>query len=735
MEVIFNQLPYVEQRFSELLSSFLIGVVSIFVATLVFLGWRNAIITSVTLPLAGFLVLSTLMLLGIPLHQMSISGLVISMGLLIDNAIVVTDEVERKLKAGSNLTEVILETARFLAIPLCAATLTTVFSFAPIALMPGATGEFVGTIAVSTIIAVVFSLGLSLTVVPALAHMLLKRYVTKPNRVINPFRLPEKLFRWVLSCLVRMPRFGLALTLIIPVAFFAMATSLELQFFPPAERDQFQIQLELASNASMSETESLASEIRRVALEDPRIEQVHWFIGESAPAFYYNIVPDKSNLPNYAQALVKCRSREEAPAAIQHLQNMVLRRFPQAHCVVRPLEQGPPFSAPIEILVLGKEIQVLQRLGEEIRLVLSKTPLITHTRSEMQESVPKIVLNIDDQAAYLAGYDPSSIAQTLNDTLNGSTGGSIQEGTEEIPIRVRLSQDKRRDLNEVVSLHLKEQIGSAKLAHQGIPVSAITQTQLAQFSGGILRKNGQRCNEIHAFISAGALPSTVLKDFRARLAESGFQLPDGYSIRFEGAAGEQETALGNLLTYAVLCGTALFTTLVLSINSFRLAILLVLAAFLSVSFSMASLYLAGLPLGFMAIVGIVGMLGVVANDSLIVLASIQADESARRGSTSRIVDVVTDNARHVILTTVSTLAGFLPLYLAGGAFWPPVAICVSFGVLGASYLALFFIPCGYLVLNRFPFPKVKWSYAQEFLYALDYAASPSLSTHPIVHRV
>lgn len=713
LDVIFNQLPYVELRFRQLFANFLLGGTAVFLATLIFLGWRSAVITSVTMPMTCLLVLAMLMHLGIPLHQMSVSGLVIAMGLLIDNAIVVIDKIERKLQHGKELKKAILESCRFLVAPLVGSTLTTVFSFAPIALMPGATGEFVGTIAVSTILAVVISVGFSLTIVPAMAMLLLKKHKPKNNTLINPFHIPEKVLRGILRILLRFPRLGLAMTLIAPVLGFSLAPKLEDQFFPPADRDQFQIQLELAANASIAETETLAKEIRQAALEDPRIKDVHWFLGESAPAFYYNIVPDKSNLANFAQALVQCRSNEDARAAIACLQDVVANRHPQAHCVVRQLEQGPPFSAPIEVLILGDNLQKLKQLGEQVRLVLSQTPQVTHTKSEMQEVIPKAIIEVNDQAAFLAGYDPDSIARMLSFSLDGSTGGTIQEGTEEIPIRVRMPRPSRGNLTEVLSLNLPERLISNNPSHQGIPLSAISKVRLSQFPGGILRENGKRCNEIHAFIPAGTLPATVLKDFKRRLKQSGFQLPDGYELKYKGAAGEQENAVGNLMAFVIILGSATLATLVLATNSFRLTFLVCLIAVASVGFSIGALWLVGLPFGFMAILGTVAMKGVAINDALCILAALREDERTQRGSINRITEIVIQNSRHVFLTSVSTLSGFLPLYLAGGEFWPPLAICIASGVMGATFLALFMVPCGFLALYRFPFPMSQNAYANK----------------------
>ncbi len=240
----------------------------------------------------------------------------------------------------------------------------------------------------------------------------------------------------------------------------------------------------------------------------------------------------------------------------------------------------------------------------------------------------------------------------LNFTLDGSTGGTVQEGTEEIPVRVRLPRQNREDLSEVLSLNLQERLTSTGMSHRGIPVSAISDVRLSQYSGGILRENGKRCNEIHAFIPAGTLPATVLKDFKSRLQASGFRLPEGYELKYKGASGEQETAVGNLLAYAVILGTAFVATLILSTNSFRLAFLVCLIALTSVGFSLIALWLSELPLGFMAIIGIIGMKGVAVNDALCVLAAIQANERARLGSLRHIIEVVVDNSRHVVLTTV-----------------------------------------------------------------------------------
>ncbi len=171
-------------------------------------------------------------------------------------------------------------------------------------------------------------------------------------------------------------------------------------------------------------------------------------------------------------------------------------------------------------------------------------------------------------------------------------------------------------------------------------------------------------------------------------------------MRYLGASGEQEQALGNLVVYGSVLGTALVATLVLSLNSFRLAGLVFFLSLVSVGFSILSLSLLNLPFGFMAILGIVGMMGVVVNDSILIITAIRRDEKACAGDVSALIQVMFENSRHVLVTSITTVAGFLPLYLSGGEFWPPTAVTVSAGVAGSTFLAMFFIPCGYLVLSR-----------------------------------
>lgn len=700
LEIIFDQNPYVEARLTELQTNFLFGLASVFLCTILWIDLRSGLLIGLILPLTCLMILPIMLLLGIPLHQMSLSGLVLSMGLLVDNAIVVVDHIEHRVSKGISIQTAVRETPRFVAVSLLGATLTTVFSFAPIALMPGATGEFVGSIAVVAIITVACSLFLSLTIIPPIAQRWIRPRNHSHNRLTNPFRLSEKIYKGILALLLKFPVGGAIVTASIACLGFGGFFTLKDQFFPPAERDQFQVELELPSSSSLSETKRIAEDIRAIALADPDIKEVHWFLGTSAPTFYYNAITVRSSQPNYGQAMVVCHSAKEARAAMLRLQDEVNRKFPLAHCAVRQLEQGPPFSAPIELRLSGPDVERLREIGSELRYVLSQTPGVTHTRSEIDEVSAKGVVSIDPMTARLAGQNLTSIAAKLNSSLDGEIGGTILEGTEEIPVRVRFTSSNRGDLNQIMSMEIDGTLSSERALGYRPTLDTISQVSLSLDASAITRVNKQRCNEIHAFIPAGELPATVLTEFKRQLKESDFQLPEGYSLKYLGASGEQQQALGNLVVYGSVLATALVATLVISLNSFRLASLVGMLSMLSVGFSLLALTLLRIPFGFMAILGIVGMMGVVVNDSILIISAIRRDAKACTGDVSSLIQVMFENSRHVIVTSITTVAGFLPLYLSGGDFWPPTAVCVAAGVVGSTFLALFFLPCVYVILSR-----------------------------------
>jgi multidrug efflux pump subunit AcrB len=304
-----------------------------------------------------------------------------------------------------------------------------------------------------------------------------------------------------------------------------------------------------------------------------------------------------------------------------------------------------------------------------------------------------------------SGLDHATIAQQLDNTLEGAVGGSLLEATEELPIRVRLANTGRGDLVQIASLDLLPATTTVGGQRKFIPVSALAAVDLVPQRAVIARRSGRRENVVRGYTTAGVLPGKVLADYRQQLEAGGLDLPAGYEIEFGGEFAERNEAIGKLSASLGVLMVVMAATLVLSFGSFRLAGIIAVVAAMSGGLGFGSLWLFGYPFGFMAIVGTMGLIGVAINDSIVVLAALREDDLARGGNRKAIRDVVVRSSRHVFATTFKTIAGFLPLILGGGGFWPPLAITIAGGVVGATLLALVFVPSTYLLVTR----GLEWS--------------------------
>lgn len=711
LKTIFEQNQYVETRLTTLLGNLLLGASAVVLVVWFMMGWRSAVVVGTALPLASLMVLAGMRALGLPMHQMSITGLIIALGLLIDNAIVMVDEVRERIADGKSPREAVGKSVRHLAVPLLGSTITTALSFAPIALMPGPAGEFVGSIAISVILAVTSSLMLAMTVTPALMALLDQRehdHAGGKNPKMHWWTdgfshaaLTER-YRSTLSVVFHRPLLGIAIGVTLPIAGFVAATTLTEQFFPPADRDQFQIQLTLPSQASIGYTTEVAQAAREKLMAHADVTDVEWFIGESAPPFYYNMLANRSGTPQYAQALVQVKSADQVRDLIHEMQAELTNAFPAAQFLVRQLEQGPPFDAPVELRLYGPDLSVLRTLGNDLRGVLAETPDVVHSSASLAEALPKLAIQVDEEQARLAGLDHTSVAQQMDAALEGATGGSVLEATEELPVRVRISNQRRGDLSEIAALDLLSTTTAASASsgsgRQLVPLASFSAVELQPEVSVIPHFKTVRMNEVKAYITAGVLPAEVLANFQTRLAASDFEMPAGYSYEIGGEASKRDDAIGNLLSSVGVLMVLMVATLVLSFSSFRMAGLIGAVAVLSVGLSLGALALFGYPFGFMGIVGTMGLIGVAINDSIVVLAALREDPLAREGDPAAVRDVVVRSTRHVLSTTLTTIAGFLPLLLGGGGFWPPLATSIAGGVSGATILALYFVPAGFVLL-------------------------------------
>ncbi|HEY7776003.1 MAG TPA: efflux RND transporter permease subunit, partial [Kineobactrum sp.] len=439
IEISYDQSVYTVERLQGVSANLAVGVVLVILVLLFTMGWRAALVVAFILPLCSLFSIAVLYQLGVAIHQMSVTGLVVALGLLVDGSIVMTDEVRKRLvDHGDSAMSAITGAVERLRIPLLSSAATTVLAFMPMVILPGPSGDFMGSIAIAVVVMLVGSLLLALIVTPVLAAWLLPKGLGGEHHWwktgIAGGRSGAVLAR-SLDWSLRNPGSSIALALVLPVTGFLSFPTLTAQFFPGTDRDQMYLQVKLPDGRSMQDTATLVEQLDARLREDPLIRRVDWTMGESAPAFYYNMFRSRERMPSWAEALVLTHNARETDDLIRRLQREVDAAYPQARIIVRGIDQGPPVSAPLEIEIYGDNLDVLRDLGEAFRLRMERLPDVTHTNTSLVAGAPKLIFNADRTLLQRSGLQARDVAAALDAALRGVTGGELLEGTQRLPVR------------------------------------------------------------------------------------------------------------------------------------------------------------------------------------------------------------------------------------------------------------------------------------------------------------
>lgn len=706
-QVVFEQNEYTSARLADLSGNLLLGCVLVVIVVFCFMGIRSALIVGLALPLSSAITVFSLGFFGEQIHQMSIFGIIIAIGLLIDNAIVVTDEIQTNLqKPNTSRKQALFNSVNHLFNPLFASTLTTILGFMPIFLLNGNVGDFIGSIAISVVMALIASLFISMTVIAGLAARYLPRNKTGKELQhqdktwwLDGVQLPSlsAQYKDYLTWVVKRPAMSILFVVALSITGFGLAGTLGNVFFPSADRDQFQIYLWTPAGSHIHYTEEVVKKADDVIRQYPEVKQTSWLVGASAPSVYYNQVMSRDNTPNFANASITTHSASEASSLISKLINELESKIPEGQFIVRKFAQGPPVPAPIGFDIVGPDLQTLIELGQQVRLAMSQTPGVSHSTASIDVGSPELNLDVTRQTAAVSQLGLNQIADQLNSQLEGQTGGSILEGTEEMPVRVMVERAKLNSNEQLAMTPITSPTGQ----YTWVDTSSLGDLELRSSVSSITRLNGERVNKIQGFLLTGATAIDVSKQIQQKLTESGFSLPVGYRLKLAGDADEQGKAIGQLSTYLPVLLVFMITTLVLSFNSLRYAMVIGLVAILAIGYGMLSLWLSGLPIGFNPLLGSAGLIGVVINGSIIVIAAINQNPMAKAGDVEQIVAETMGCSRHILSTSITTVGGFIPLLVfSEGTFWPPLAVVLAGGVAFSVLLSLVFTPAIMGVLGR-----------------------------------
>ncbi|KZX82829.1 hypothetical protein A3715_05955 [Oleiphilus sp. HI0009] len=695
LDEVFEQASYTKDRLQSLGQNLMAGMIAVLLVVWLFMGWRSGLIVACSLPLAAACVLFALNVLNLQVQQMSMFGMIVAIGLLIDNAIVMTDEVSTRIKQGFASSEAIRQAFDHLFMPLLASTLTTILAFMPILLIEGNAGDFIGTISVSVILALIASFCLSMTVIPAICA-LLENKLAKPNesrwwQVGVSSKEKSEGYQRFLAHSLRKPWLAVVTALGLSIFGVLSVGSLPKVFFPTADRDMFELRVWFESNTSVPAADALVQEIDALIRNKAEVKQTVWSIGDSVPAFYYNQLMNNRNQNYYAEVVVTAEDVEASSSLIDELQVELSESFTQVQIVAKPFSQGPPVEAPIEFRVFGPETDVLRTLGEELRAIISQQSGVLHTQASVKPGAPKIEFDANETALGEMGLQLDSVAAQLQAAYEGVQAGSMLEDITQLPVTVSYENSQRASIEQLRAFPIVQPDG------RWVPASAFGEFNLTPDAASITRRNGERVNIIHGYLSQHVTPIDITNAVVERLESGGWVLPEGYRWSVGGDAEESKRANASLAANLPVLVLLMVTCLVLAFRSFRLATIIGMVALLAAGFGFLSLWISGYALGFNPLIGITGLIGVAINGSIVVIAAMEANEKAKAGDHQEIINAVMSCTRHILSTTLTTIAGFIPLILlVGGQFWPPLAVVIAGGIGFSIILSLWFTPSIYV---------------------------------------
>ena len=692
---IADQPHIVDESVSEFVKSFGEALAIVLVVGFLSLGWRTGIVVALSVPLVLAIVLLVMYGAGLDLHRITLGALIIALGLLVDDAIIAIEMMVVKMEQGWDRVRAATYAWTSTAFPMLTGTLVTAAGFLPVGFAKSSSGEYAGGIfwvvglalIASWIVAVVFTPYLGLKLLPDFAkHGAHDNpdalYDTRIYRALR--RLIERALRWRKTVI--------ATTVLMFFAAIAGFGLVQQQFFPTSTRSELFFEMRLPEGTAIGVTDNAAKKAESLLAGDPDIVTYTTYVGQGSPRFWLGLNPVLPN-PNFAQIVIVTKdleARERVKARLEKaLADGVL---PEARTRVDRFVFGPPVGFPVQFRVIGPDPMKVREIAEQVRQVMAANPKIVDPHLDWSEQVKSIRLEVDQDRARALGLTPQDVAQTLQTLLSGLTITQYREGIEHIDVVARAVPNERLELGRLPALTITTRNGVP------VPLSQIARLHY-EFEEPILwRRNRDLVLTARGDIVDGVQAPDVSTEVLAKLGGIEDALPYGYRIETGGSI--EESAKANVALAAVFPAMAvvMLALLMIQLQSFSRLALVFVTAPLGIIGATGALLLSNQPFGFVALLGLIALAGMIMRNTIILVDQIDHDIAEGHGRHRAIIDATVRRARPVLLTALAAILGMIPL--ARSIFWGPMAITIMGGLFVATLLTLLVVPALYALWFR-----------------------------------
>ncbi len=695
----------VDKSVKDFIGNLMQSVGVVLLVMLIFLGLRTGLVVASLIPSTIILTILIMSLVDVGLNQVTLASLIIALGMLVDNAIVMSESILVKMEAGEKVTSAAVNSSRELIIPLLVSTLTTSAAFLSFFLAESVMGEIMGNIFVVVTIALLSSWLLALTVVPALAMVFLKVKPAAKQKKTVFTRLQKVYVRWLVFSLKKQWLLPAGIVLLFIVSLI-LSTFLPFIFFPESDRPLVTANIELPIGTSIESTRSAIDEIENfihdnLLTHDSRSEGVlSWssYIGQGAPKYDLGYNPPEAT-PYSAHILLNTTSDGINQQVIDKLDQYCTDQFPDMTATVSRLKSGGGSADAIAIRVYGKNQEKLYKIVDEIKQKLSAIPASQNVKDDWGMRSKKLVVNVDQAKAQLAGVTSQDIATSLQTLLAGMEVERFREEDKSIPIVIRREPTENQEIDQLESLNLY-----AQQSGQTVPLKQVADIEVLWEASKILRRDLYRTMTVTSGLQTGYTASEVLNQIKPWLKGTQKTWGAGYRYDLGGEAEDSAKAMGAVFKYLPLSFMIILLLLIGQFNSLRKPIIVLLTIPLGLIGVIFGLLIAQSYFSFLGFLGVISLAGIVINNGIVLLDRIKIEiEEFNRPESEAIVAAARQRFRPILLTTATTSLGLIPLWVGGGVMWQPMAIGIIFGLLFATVITLLFVPVLYKIMFRISF--------------------------------
>ena len=702
LENAFDQEKGVKHRLTGLGRDFAIAIFLVLL-TLLPLGTRASIVVMISIPLSLSIGLFMLDLLGYTLNQLSIVGMVVALGLLVDDSIVVVENIERYMRKGISAREAAVTATNHIMIAILGCTATLILAFLPLANLPEGSGDFIRSLPMAVMLTVLASLLVSVTIIPFLSSILLKShenaasgegnffFIAFKKYVNNPY---QKLLIWCMShklaTLVLAAAIFMLSLLLIPILGFSL--------FPESEKLIITIDIETEPGSNLSHTDKVVRKVEQKLLTFSEIVHISANAGKGNPRIYYNEF-QRQNSPNYGQIIVYLNEKTKVPDIIKFADKTrtALSGFPGVKIEVKRFQQGPPISAPVEMRIMGNNLDTLDILSTKVEKLIKERSGSMYVRNDLKYVKSDIIVDVNREKAGLYGISSAEIAKTVRLAIAGLQVGEISNTKgDEFKMKVSLSQNTEN------ALQMFDQVFVTSMSGSLVPLKSMASFSLRPSASIIRHFNKERYALVSCFVQNGVnvsqLTDDILDDINTNVTMS-----EGYRVVAAGERESQQESFGGLGTIIILTVFGLLAILILEFRTFKSTIIVLSVIPMGIIGALVALYIAGETMSFVATVGIIALMGIEIKNSILMVDYTNGLREQGMNLYEAVMDGAETRFLPILLTSMTAIGGLTPLVLENSPLISPLAIVLIGGLISSTLLSRLVTPVLYYLIP----PEVK----------------------------